>query len=77
MEPAIVIPLVVIASGALDGEMRPLTPDEKLIMALIPITFCGVVTFVFWTFQSDSKVATGFLRIVEKVNDFLTFGRNR
>lgn len=75
MASSVIVPALIL-SGAL-GEPNVLTPDEKLIMALIPITFCGVVTFVFWTFQSDSKVATGFLRLVEKVNDFLTFGKNR
>lgn len=76
MASSFIVPALIV-SGALGGEMRPLTPDEKLIMALIPITFAGVVTFVLWALQSDSKVATGFLRMVEKINDLLTFGKNR
>lgn len=69
------VPLIMVASGALDGEMRSPTPDEKLFMALVPITFAGVVTFVLWALQSDSKVALAFCRLVEKVNDLLTFGK--
>ncbi|QBX34264.1 hypothetical protein E4191_05695 [Paracoccus liaowanqingii] len=69
--------MIVVASGALDGGIRSPTPDENLFMALALITFAGGTMFVFWALSSESKVAQGFCRMVDKVNDLLTFGRNR
>lgn len=68
---------IMVASGALDGQLRPMTPDDNLMLALPLIAFAGISTFVFWALSSDSKVAQGFCRMVDKVNDLLTFGRNR